>query len=88
MPGTFPRLGSGKMEEIHLNDNQLSGEYSFDTEYASKTFMNVLEIQNNNFTGIASTICGLSVLDGEGELIELGADCGACSCRTFCDICY
>ena len=88
MPGTFPRLGNGKMEEIHLNDNLLSGSYSFNDEYASKTFMNILEIQNNNFTEIASSICSLSVLDGEGELIELGADCGACGCRSFCDICY
>ena len=88
MPGTFPRLGNGKMEDIHLQNNYLSGEYSFETEYESKSFLNILEIQQNNFTGeIATAVCGLSVLT-EGELIALGADCSICSCKSFCDQCY
>jgi hypothetical protein len=43
-----------------------------------------IKTQGNNIT-ILHDICWKQVMAGRGNIIEIGADCGKCSCDVLCD---
>lgn len=83
LPSTWPYLGDSRMQTINLANNMLSGEYPTSSVYETVDFMNILEIQNNQFTYISQDICHLSIF-AEGELISMNADCDICPCNELC----
>lgn len=74
----FPRLGSSRMDQIVLNDNQFSGE--FPGGWDPLTALEVLRIHNNQFWSVSKDLCIMSVFVG-GEVTDLRTDCAACGCN-------
>lgn len=87
LPAMFPAIGEYRLADIRLNDNNFTGPFSFQAEFQVIGAMDALDISNNQFTEMDEKICELSVIDGQGELVDLRADCDICRCKSFCDIC-
>jgi hypothetical protein len=88
MPQYFPSIGMERLETFAINDNQLTGSFEFLMNYTYNSFLTDLRIQRNSFTGISEDVCGLSIFTG-GQMVNLEADCSACTCLNFCspDLC-
>eukprot|EP00978_Attheya_sp_CCMP212_P018408 scaffold50361_cov52-Attheya_sp.AAC.1 len=86
IPPTYGDLGGNKLQEFWVNHNNLVG-------YVPTSFSEIwaltIKTQGNNLT-IMHDICWKGVMPGRGNLLELGADCGRCSCDVLCDAnhCY
>lgn len=85
LPDEWPELGGGRVKQLILNDNKLTGQVP--GKYESMQSLNAVEIQNNDFSRIQKDLCKHSVFIG-GELVALRADCDICDCQNFCDQCY
>ena len=81
LPEDFGSIGQGRLNQMVLHDNQLTGNVPGGWK---GDFLDVIEIQNNNFTSIDDTVCGQIVWAG-GELVSFRADCEACTCKYFCN---
>jgi hypothetical protein len=77
----WPSLGSGQVEQLILNDNQLTGEVP--SRYDNQTHLKALEIQNNAFSKMNKVLCKQIVFEG-GALVVWQADCDVCQCNYFC----
>jgi hypothetical protein len=80
LPTEFLSIGGGRLYLLELNNNQLTGEVSSDN---FDGLMEVLYIQNNNFTSIGDKVCKQIVWES-GELASFRADCSACTCKYMC----
>lgn len=88
LPDNWTTLGSGRAELIMLNDNQLTGFVP--GNYTYHKFLQVLEVQNNDFEAIDPEICTLIVFDEtdeHGEMVALRTDCNICTCSRYCEFC-
>jgi hypothetical protein len=89
IPDSYATIGNSRLITLALNDNQFTG--SPPSNYDSKNNFDLLtyRVQNNGFTtDIGKELCTM-FLFGDGELVELGADCNICKCKTgACDDCY
>ena len=84
VPSEIINAGNGRLHSLRLNDNQFVGEMP--GNYQSITEMNLLEVQNNNFTSMDSNTCKLWVFDG-GELVDFKSDCSVCNCGNKSTMC-
>jgi len=83
IPNSWPTMGNDRLEILHVNDNELTGQVP--GNYRLDNFMQSMELQNNDFSSIDNDICDLIVFGG-GEMTNFRADCDVCSCRHFfCD---
>jgi hypothetical protein len=82
VPTGFIAIGNGRVEQIAVNNNQLTGEIPGD--YGLVLFMARLNFENNQFTSMNQNVCDLIVYN-QGNLIDLSSDCDICNCRLFCD---
>lgn len=86
LTANFPTIGNGRLDQVVLNDNQFSGP--FPGGWSPRTALEVLRIQNNQFTSVNSDLCIMSVFVG-GELTDFRTDCSICSCRDiWCNVPY
>lgn len=86
IPSNWPRIGNGRVEILHMGNNQLTG--TVPGGYNPRTFLQSLEVQGNQLSGsIPNDICSLIVFfPPEGELVNLRADCDICTCDfSSCD---
>ena len=84
IPESYPRIGNRKLKEIHLNNNQLSGEMPTDwfNGFDYQKHLLAIRVENNNLSGeFDKSLCELDVRSGKAEMVELGADCDNCSCK-------
>jgi len=84
IPESYPKIGTRKLKEIHLNNNQLTGEMPSDWSngFDYQKHLLAIRVENNNLSGeFDKSLCQLSVLSGQAEMVELGADCDNCSCE-------
>ena len=84
----FTAVGGGRLELLHLNDNQFTGVMPGNFPFF---FITSLEIQNNDFSSMSSTVCDNLVYDSiQGQITNFHADCDICTCSAFCgpDMCY
>lgn len=89
VPASYPSMGNGRMELLHLSDNRLTGTMpgGFDPLW----FISSMEIQNNNFAAMDVTICESLVFGTQfGEMTNFHADCEICICNFFCEpgVCF
>lgn len=84
VPQSIINAGEGRLRSLSLNDNQFVG--ALPGSHQSTQFLNVFEVQNNNFTSMDSNAntCNLWVFSG-GELVEFNSDCAICGCKN--DLC-
>ena len=90
IPESYPRIGNRKLKEIHLNNNQLTGEIPSDWNngFDFQKHLLAIRVENNDLDGeFDKSICELDVRSGRAELVELGADCDNCSCKLCEDSC-
>ena len=83
IPISFPEMGNKKLIQLHLNDNDLSGEVPADwwNGRSYQKFLLELRLENNNFSGeLSEALCSQDVRTGYGEMVEVNADCDICSC--------
>jgi len=86
VPDNLPTFGNGRLKQIYLNDNMLTGAFPSDTWTTVDQLSNV-RLQNNQFKEkLSDAFCSMSILE-QGNLAELKADCTICSCPTLCDYC-
>lgn len=86
VPESFATIGNGRLYELHLNDNQFTG--SVPPGWSKDGYLSTLNVQRNKFTEtLDDAICKLYVFES-GELVELGAECDICRCKTGCEKCY
>lgn len=88
IPDSYATIGNSRIKTFALNDNQFTGS---PPNFDSKNNFSLLtyRVQNNGFTTeIGKELCNLFVF-GDGEVVELGADCSICKCKSgACDHCY
>lgn len=87
LPESYITVGNGRLEQLTINDNQLTGAVPDNHEFY--WFLVTFNLQNNNFDEwLDGGTCRLTVFTG-GENVELNADCDICSCRNsfVCDNC-
>lgn len=89
VPTSYPSMGNGRIELLHLSDNQLTGVMpgGFDPVW----FISSLEIQNNNFVSMDPTVCdALLIGTVRGEIANFHTDCDICICPNMCgpDVCF
>jgi hypothetical protein len=86
-PVGLSTTGNGRLIDLFLNDNQFTGSVPDEWSKGNVQLL-TLRVQNNMFTDdISDNVCKTYVLTS-GEMVELGADCGICSCKNGCDNCY
>jgi hypothetical protein len=86
LPEALGLLGNGAIEQLVLNDNLFTGEFSVNS-FAPGS-LRVLELQHNGFDKMKRDICDLSVLENDttGTMSIFKADCAVCVCDLFfCD---
>lgn len=87
IPESYAQAGGGRLYVLTLDNNQLTGGVPTGWE-KDNLFLDTLTVQGNQLTEpIDKTICKFSALDS-GELVQIGAECEICSCKTLCDDCY
>lgn len=74
----FPTIGGGRLDEVTLNNNQLTGD--FPGGWDPVNALEIIHIENNQFTSLSSDFCIMSVFVG-GEVTELRSDCSICPCN-------
>ncbi|CAB9508943.1 LRR receptor-like serine threonine-protein kinase [Seminavis robusta] len=85
IPNDYANLGSNRLFQFYLNDNQLTGAFptGWHTKLPHKHLTNV-DISNNQLSvPLPSSICMLTVYE-EGETVEFRADCDICVCGRLC----
>jgi hypothetical protein len=90
IPSNYGGIGNGRMAELTLDNNQLTGEVPTDWPKDNLNLITV-RFQNNKITTPIGNkgLCELDVFKEVGELLELGAECDICSCKTeLCSNCY
>jgi len=87
IPSSYGRLGGDWIIDLTMDSNQLTG--GLPSKWGDKKKLLTLKVQNNNLRWeIPKDICKQWVLDGNGELVELGADCNICRCDFCRGRCY
>lgn len=88
IPESYSHMGGDRLMDLTLDNNKLEGSVPSDWQ-TGNIFLDTFTVHNNSLTAnMPDALCKLSVLEG-GEMVELGADCEICSCKTLCDgYCY
>jgi len=87
IPSFYGRLGNYWLIDLTLDSNQLVGGVPED--WGDRKKLLSLKVQDNNLSWkIPKELCNLWAPDGEGELVELGADCRICDCHFCKGRCY
>jgi Leucine rich repeat len=84
LPPRMGEIGNGRLNLFSIHDNMFTGTMPTFYNYTMK--LNLMEIQNNDFTEMNQDMCKHSVF-AEGELVHLSADCEVCPCKNLCDDC-
>ncbi|GAX27631.1 hypothetical protein FisN_13Hh278 [Fistulifera solaris] len=74
----FPTIGSGRIDQVSINDNQLTGD--FPGGWDPINALEILHIENNQFSSLSKDFCIMSVFVG-GEVTDLRSDCSICPCN-------
>lgn len=78
LSSSFPTIGSGRLDQVTLNDNQFSGD--FPGGWDPVNALEVIHIENNQFSSLSRDFCIMSVFVG-GEVTDLRSDCSICPCN-------
>lgn len=86
LPESYINVGNGRLEQLTINNNQLTGEVPDNHELSNKLVL--FNLQNNLFDeGLGKGTCELAVFVG-GENVDFKADCDICDCKSFfCEDC-
>lgn len=85
IPANFPQLGNGRISQIHLGSNLLTGTVPTGFEPLDK--LNSFSVENNNITTpVDAAMCSLSVFE-LGVMVEMRTDCEICTCDFLCRSC-
>ncbi|GAX27171.1 hypothetical protein FisN_13Lh278 [Fistulifera solaris] len=74
----FPTIGGGRIDQVSINDNQLTGD--FPGGWDPINALEILHIENNQFSSLSKDFCIMSVFVG-GEVTDLRSDCSICPCN-------
>jgi hypothetical protein len=87
LPVRLGEIGNGRLELLSIHSNAFTG--IMPTFYNDTKKLNVMEIQNNDLSGMDNAMCKYSVFE-QGELVRLNADCNICPCKNLCNdgLCY
>lgn len=80
LPTSYINVGNGRLEQLSVNDNQLTGEIPADRELTNKMVM--LNLENNDFSSIDKDTCDILIGYG-GEGVEFTTECEFCICKIF-----
>jgi len=82
LPNQWANLGDGQISSIVLTNNTFTGEVPGD--YRSQDILEVLEIENNDFSKLGKNICKQIIFE-DGQLTTFRVDCDICNCNIWCD---
>ena len=83
VPSTIGHIGNGRLTLLSIQNNTFTGEFPGFPMYDN--LLNVLEMQDNNFSSMnKGDVCNQIVFN-YGEMVMLRADCNVCRCKHFCD---
>lgn len=86
LPESYITVGNGRLEQLTVNNNQLTG--AVPSEHTQFNYLNMYLLDGNNFDSMSDKTCRLSVFVG-GENVEFKVNCDICICRDelFCQEC-
>jgi len=85
IPPFYANLGKGRLRQLNLNDNMLTGEVPWGWEPRDQ--LTNLNVVNNNVTvPIDERLCEMSVFE-LGVMVEMRVDCDICTCDSLCHTC-